>query len=412
MLENWCTYEPLFYSDAQKGRYFGQSNFTIFSEGLRRVFSRAARERSATARPVLHRTTHTVANQLLSPAESGVPLASPNVPRDLSFASICDPLLTEANGQHDVAEARRAEAHQANKGLIDPPVLYHARCRVAPRLLHNVIASPEVSEAHYKHWYCTLNPMHWFLVAKEVFTCFWFTVRPFTWHYSELGRTNVGGTTDQQSFEREVRRAVRIIKEREAEQLKRERADETDAEAPAKVQNGAIASPERPLKHRLHLVLFGLSRGATTCFYTAMKLPPHIAAYVSLVIVEAPFDTVDHVIETSSWFPRLNRWMYECFCDYRGRDEEHAAYSYDPAKVYIRCPVAFVMSVRDRRVPNACTQALVDKVKSELVPKQIPAVEVLVLKHSRHPCMALGHKEDQDAYVKFVEGLYDKYCPP
>ncbi|CBZ29906.1 conserved hypothetical protein [Leishmania mexicana MHOM/GT/2001/U1103] len=286
----------------------------------------------------------------------------------------------------------------AELGLIDPPVLYRATCRIAPRLLHGVLASPEMAEVRHRGWYRTLNPVHWGLVVKELIACWWLSVRPFQWCYSEPGRTNVAGVRDQAAFTREVRRGVRHLK---AEMAAEAQGDQAGIEAR---ENTSMR------RKRKRLVLYGLSRGATSCFYSAMKLSQEEARHVSLILVEAPFDTLDHVINASCWIPRLTRWFVRSFNDWRGTHEEALAYDFDPTKVHLRCPIAFVMSVKDTRVPNECTQALIDRVRRELVPHVIPAVEVLVLKHSAHGTMAVGHKEDQDAYVAFVERLYDTYC--
>ncbi|KEG10277.1 hypothetical protein DQ04_03941030 [Trypanosoma grayi] len=261
---------------------------------------------------------------------------------------------------------------------VDPPLLYHATCRLAPRLLNNVMASPEMDEVVYNR--CSFNPVHWFLMVKEFFTAVFFSVRPVRFAYSRVRMTNLGGERDQAVCEREIRRAVRKIKERGADG----------------------SSPERPL--RLRLVLFGCSRGATTTLYTALKLPYELACYVSLVVVEAPFDTLHDVIAESSWFPNFTMWFFRTFCEYNGNEP----YAFDPSRVQLRCPVAFVLSLKDTRVPNKLTRRLINVLKTQC--PQIPAVEVLELKHSRHPLMAVGHREDQDAYVAFMERLYDTYC--
>ncbi|CAD2217746.1 hypothetical protein, conserved [Angomonas deanei] len=279
------------------------------------------------------------------------------------------------------------ESNKFDTGEASPPPLYRATCRVGVRLLHNLLPSPEVQEMVHLHrwrqvWDLLSNPIHLLLVIKEILTSLYFSVTPMQFCYSEPGRTNMGGVRDQQLYQREVRRAVHLIEQ--------------------EVQEG---------KKKRHLVLFGVSRGAATCFYASMKLPPKLASYVSLVMVEAPFDSLQHVLETSSWMPNFLYWFFTNFCNYRGSAEELASYTFDVHNVHLRCPVAFVISLRDRRVPNENTQVLIDTVRNALVPHVIPAVEVLVLKHSRHPCMPVGHKEDQDAYAAFVERLYDTYCP-
>lgn len=267
------------------------------------------------------------------------------------------------------------EEEPINEENSQPPVLYHAFSPIAPRIIHNVMASPEIDEISYR-W--SWNPLHWLMGIKDRFTMWWFATHsvPRFYAHCEIGGTSIGGSRDQLAFQKEVRRAVVQLKD----------------------------SPST------HLVLFGWSRGGATCFYSSMKLPQQLASRVSLVIVESPFDNIDNVMNTSCWFPSLMRWGFQNFCDYRGDEEAKKAYSYDPDKVAIRCPVAFVISLKDTRVPNTCSEALIDSIRRDLVPHKIPAVEVLVLKHSRHPVMPVGCQEDQDAYVQFVEMLYNKYC--
>lgn len=259
-------------------------------------------------------------------------------------------------------------------GDLETDTLYSARSSIGPRILHNVMPSPEVDEMK-TGW--TFRPLHWFMWLKELGTRILFKTEltPHVGSYCEAGSSCVGGTRDQLALHREVRRALRY----KDEEFK-------------------------------HLVIFGCSRGATTCFYGSLKLPVGLAQRVSLVIVEAPFDTLENVMRRSSWFPSLARWFFRSFCDYRGEMDEQSAYDYNSDEVMLRCPIAFVMSLNDKRVPNSCTEALIDRVRRELVPQKVPAVEVLVLKHSRHPSMAVGNREDQEAYVSFVESLYDKYC--
>lgn len=298
-----------------------------------------------------------------------------------SVKSICTGGGKLADGvePNEIGSESESDEEDLNDTEEDPYVVqeyYTAYCRIAPRILHNIFPSYEVEEIS-SAW--SFNPFHGLLSLKEMLTHWWFKIKlsPSIHVHCEAGRCSVGGTRDQRAFKREVGRAVRYASR---------------------------------LQEKKHIVLFGCSRGATTCFYTSMKLPETLASHISLVIVEAPFDTLDNVIERSCWFPSLGRWFYRNFCDYRGGEEQQRAYSYDPENVSIRCPVAFVLSLKDTRVPPPCTEALIDALRTALVPKIIPAVEVLVLSHSRHPCMSVGNKEDQQAYVNFVEMLYEKYC--
>ncbi|KAF8288263.1 hypothetical protein C4B63_48g32 [Trypanosoma cruzi] len=298
-----------------------------------------------------------------------------------------DCITNEVAAAEELAAFRRGRGNYVLTAEEDPPFLYHASCRVAPRLLHNVMASPEMDEIAYNKF--SLNPLNWFMMLKEVIVSALFSISSKRCMYSQARMTNLGGERDQAACQREIRRAVRIIKERQS-------VTQGDNDVTAH------SSPGRPL--HLKLVLFGCSRGATTTFYTAMKIPLELAQYVSLVVVEAPFDTLHDVIASSCWFPRFALWFFCNFCDYGGNEP----YSFVPGRVQLRCPIAFVLSVKDTRVPNKLTRRLIETVKNEC--PQIPAVEVLELKHSRHPLMAVGNREDQDAYVAFLERLYDTYC--
>ncbi|CCW66204.1 unnamed protein product [Phytomonas sp. Hart1] len=321
------------------------------------------------------------------------------------------------------------------------PLLYHATSHLGVRLLHNILPSPEVAEvvhcrsllsdsSYYSLFFSFLwsllslwNPFYWILISKGVLASFYFGNRPVEFYYVEFGRTNLGGLTDQRSFLRNIKRAVRLIEMQTVEKGEtRSRRLPNVVESirlPLDyVQSSTLSSGKDEilfsLRHscnlKTHLVLFGCSRGATTCFYTSMKLPCYLAAYVSLIILEAPFDTLEHVIQASSWFPSLARFFFNSFCDYHGKNEETMAYSYDPKQVYLRCPVAFILSKRDSRVPNGCSETLIHQLRAHFVPHQIPAVEVLILENSRHPCMAVGNQQDQEKYVAFVEKLYSTYC--
>lgn len=289
---------------------------------------------------------------------------------------LSDGVEPNENGSESESDEENLNATDEEDPYAVQEYYYTAYCRIAPRILHNIFPSYEVEEVS-SAW--SFNPFHGLLSLKEMLTHWYFKLElnPSIHVHCEAGRSAVGGTRDQRAFKREVARAVRY----------------------------ASRQPEKK-----HIVLFGCSRGAATCFYTSMKLPETLASHISLVIVEAPFDTLDNVIQRSCWFPSLGRWFYRNFCDYRGGEEQQRAYSYEPENVSIRCPVAFVYSVKDTRVPPPCTEALIHALNAALVPKVIPAVEVLVLSHSRHPCMAVQNEEDQQAYVNFVEMLYEKYC--
>ena len=246
--------------------------------------------------------------------------------------------------------------------------LFHTKCRVAPRILHNCMPLPEVEELVYEF---SLNPHHWLTMLRTAMVRWYFELRPLPTSYMALNKVNLGGRVDQEQCIADVELAVRQI------------TDSSDGIRTKKI------------------VMFGCSRGATTTLYAALNLPAHLAKHVGLVLVEAPFDTMKNVFDESMWFPKLGMALMKLFGKYEG---EHV-YSM-PQTTHLHCPIAFVSSKKDKRVPPVLTRRLIAEVRERF--PQLPVYH-LELEHSSHATMSIGHPDDQDAYVKFVDMLYDRY---
>jgi dienelactone hydrolase len=244
-------------------------------------------------------------------------------------------------------------------------VLFHCTTKFAPRILHNIVPLPEVPELHYG---VSLNPVHWITMAacKAKSAVFRYEGAPVS--HMHLSKVNIGGLKDQQQCRNDI-------------------------------QRGAMEAARSNKK----LVVFGCSRGASTVLYTVLSLPPELAAAVALVIVEAPFDTCENVIKDSSYCPKLVMSMIRNLGDYSGND----AYKI-PDVTHLKCPIAFVTSKVDTRVPPHLTINLMNELRQKH--PQL-TIEYLELQHSHHALMANGNAEDQQAYIAFVSRLYDKYVP-
>lgn len=277
----------------------------------------------------------------------------------------------------DIDRCRRSPSDVDDDHLTTAPngvqdsVLYHAVCAVAThKLLFHVMPSPEVVELTTSSW--SWNPLHWATMAKSRGAAWYFSIRGVPTSFMRLDRVNLAGFDDQAACAAEIAKGASVV---EAEGKGRK------------------------------LVLFGCSRGASTTCFASLKLPPEVARHVGLVILEAPFDSLESVVHASSWTPRLVMRLIKCLGQYDG---DAGAYKL-PEKTNLRCPVAFVTSAADTRVPEACTLRLMHAMEAAY-----PHLTFyhLRLRHSSHAMMPIGNAEDKTAYAEFVHELYRKHCVP
>lgn len=259
-------------------------------------------------------------------------------------------------------------------------VLYRATRPGAPRLLHNVFPLPEVPELHrgFSPW-----PHHWITMLASNASLNILGIQGAPTQHLAISGIDLAGVHDQRECVDSIRKACMRIEEQYQ-----------------------LALRSDPNARRKKLVLFGTSRGAATIFSAALTLDADLASYVALVIVEAPFDSVESVLRASSWTPRLQLTLLSKLTQYQG--EHHATPDRVVAAIgtsCIRCPFAFITSERDRRVPSHLTDRLM-----ALLRQHHPAVPVrhLHLQHSHHSAMSLNHAEDRAAYLRFLNRLYDE----
>lgn len=153
-----------------------------------------------------------------------------------------------------------------------------------------------------------------------------------------------------------------------------------------------------------NLVLFGTSRGAATTFVSVAISEPHDRRHLRLVVLEAPFDSVENALK-HRWGedaqPHLLHWLKQ-WTNYTENFESPARVAW---RFPLDVPVAFVTSAVDHVVHRNRTQYLIDILKT----RGHPHLHHLLLNHSGHSDMSLGQGPDQQAYVQFMSGLYDRY---
>ena len=270
-------------------------------------------------------------------------------------------------------------------------VIATVRCQFSPRVLHNVLPAPDVRE-NALGW--SFTPLGLFSCLKTAGTRWFFRMPDLPMVHSVASLNNMGGAHDQADCVARITDALaQIDAEAEAEEGSSVQSEE---------ESNSTTSKKK--KEKRKLVLFGFSRGAATVLHTALKLPEAIASRISLVVAEAPFDTFEGVMADSSWFPSVNRALFNAIA----RPSDPSAYDFPPS-THLRCPIAFITSEGDTRVPPKTTQRCIDAVRANY---PHIAVEHLELRKARHPVMTYSNRPDMDAYIAFMEGLYDKYVLP
>ena len=155
--------------------------------------------------------------------------------------------------------------------------------------------------------------------------------------------------------------------------------------------------------HRL--VLFGTSRGAATTFVSVAISAPHERRRLALVVLEAPFDSVENALK----YRYGEDWGKLAF-DVVRRLTNYSATFLSPARAAWRfpldVPVAFITSRADSVVHHNQTAYLMDILRV----RGHPNMHHLQLESSAHTHMPLGDGEDQHRYVRFMEEMYERYC--
>jgi len=247
----------------------------------------------------------------------------------------------------------------SNEQIIYTPVIPNS-----PLLLHNIYDYPELDDVGYG-W--SWNPLHGLMLGVSFVQQKYFGIENAPLHHIYVTNLNLGGQNDVLQHQRAL----------------------DDCIAKEILPNGK------------KLVLFGCSRGASTTFTSVATCAENLRNHIKLVILEAPFDTVDNVIDQSAWFPALLKAALKLTAYSDDQMSPLQAAQLFPLDV----PVAFITSVVDARVPIQCTQNLINVLRE----RGHPNLHHLELRNSPHSSMSLADETDQKRYVEFVNSLYAKY---
>jgi len=241
-------------------------------------------------------------------------------------------------------------------------------------IIHNPVVYPELPQVSYE-W--AWNPLHIVMQFMAYVKTWYYGSQNDTAYHIDLARVDVAGPNEV-AHHRESWLAINRVLDQET-------------------QRG----------HPKKLVLFGTSRGAATTFTSVAISTEQDRRHLSLVVLEAPFDSLEKVLE------------YQYGVDVGGffltLVKQHTNFSEtfeSPARVAWRfpltVPVIFVTSLADIVVHRNQTQRLIDILKT----RKHPALHHLQLNHSDHSAMSLGQGPDQLTYVQYMADMYDRYVLP
>ena len=288
--------------------------------------------------------------------------------------TLCNPIIDTSNIVTVYFQGNSCSRHQAAKyagsaGLYiiiseDLPC-EHIFIPGSPQLLYNIFPYKDLNDIGYES---SLNPLHMFTKAINYAKNLYFDIHGSnSIPHNYITEYNIAGLQD-------VTQYVNAIKE---------------------------CITENPSKN---IVLFGTSRGASTVLISLLYLSEEEQKHIKLVLVEAPFDSVSSVIETTTHFPSLILSLLESITKYKHNQESpldavrHPSFPMD-------IPIAFITSEVDTTVPKENTMNLI----RELRQKNHPHLHHLELKYSHHSLMSLNHEDDVREYYDFVHKLYNIY---
>lgn len=150
-------------------------------------------------------------------------------------------------------------------------------------------------------------------------------------------------------------------------------------------------------------VVFGSSRGAATAVIGVSSLHERLQKSISLVIAEAPFDSITSLLKETYPLPELHEAGLNKFTGYRSAQETPLeAIEHFPLFV----PIAFVTSKADKRIPQKCTLRLINRLRE----RGHQMVHHLELENSHHSVMSLHNASDIKRYYEFLQSMYSMYC--
>ncbi len=235
----------------------------------------------------------------------------------------------------------------------------------SPKLLYGLFAYEELCEIGYGF---TLNPIHWVIQIASFYIIWYRLIKGAKSYYIRFSKVNLAGKNDVLQHQKAL---YSCIKKNDGKKKK--------------------------------IVLFGCSKGASLTLTSVSLMEKKLKSKISLVILEAPFDSIENFLKKKSFLSSIPMLFLKIFTDYKN---EYTTPEEATRNFPLNIPVVFVTSKCDEIMPLECTTNLIKILKD----RGHPNVHHLDLDKSHHSQMSIGNAEDQLKYKKFLENLYDKYC--
>lgn len=231
----------------------------------------------------------------------------------------------------------------------------------SPEILHNIYLSDELSDISFERSY---NPCHWLCGMAH----FLYNIRHNIYGTSSIAhnlmtRINIAGPEDVDQYYQTIKSCIRDFPKKK-------------------------------------IVLFGPSRGAATLFVTMTRLSEEERNHIKMVIVEAPFSSVESLLSLTCPSFAVNPLLVllETLTQF-DRTQTSPMNAIQSELFPLTIPLLFITSEKDKIVPVQETKKLIDYLKNE---RQHRYVSHLELQHSSHSGMSLENQEDRDRYQKEV----------
>lgn len=161
---------------------------------------------------------------------------------------------------------------------------------------------------------------------------------------------------------------------------------------------------EHPKKN---IVLFGMSKGASTVLVSLLSFTTEELERISLVVLEAPFTTLPTVLERLrypvSWALTFLEWttLYK-------RTQLSPLDAVKSESFPLNKPMLFITSKSDIVTPKEDVMPLIDVLKQRVGSSD--HIHHLELAESPHASFAVYDEEDMELYYSKLHELYKTYC--
>ena len=149
------------------------------------------------------------------------------------------------------------------------------------------------------------------------------------------------------------------------------------------------------------LILYGCSRGASVAISCLAYLPEKCRGRIKLVVAEAPFDSVEHVLETrfSPFVRSIVKFLFKLA---RYRASGPSPLTLVPA-LPREIPILIITSVKDEIVTHESSMTLYRALK-----EKIQQVHLITLKESSHSGYVSDNIDDLSHYYRELIEVYQK----